>query len=85
MSDLKYFTYEMPASPPANSKLVGSGYEYRGFYLDRDREYLLWSIQTLERTNPPISLRGRFTSLDKAKQVVDDFLAEEARQKETVQ
>ena len=77
----QYLTYEVPVSPPANARLVGSGFQYKGFYLDRDREFLLWSIETLDRGTPPVALRGRFTSQDRAKREIDDFLVEEAEQK----
>ena len=53
-------------------------FEYRNFLVARtDHEYLLWSIRTKDDGNPPIRLRGHFTSQERAKAAIDQFYREE--------
>lgn len=69
---------EDPATKTPNYNFQEVGQEYRGFLVSRaNSEYLLWTIETLEGTKPPIPLRSAFTMKSRATKAIDDFLEDE--------
>jgi hypothetical protein len=57
---------------------------YRDFTVERDREFLLWMVSAkADGTRVPTVLRGKWTSLELAKQAIDSYLDSKA-QKQSV-
>lgn len=75
-----YYKYVVPidTTPPDWFGHQIFAEEYRDFIVCRtDYEYLLWSIKTKDHEEPPIRLRGHFTTQEKAKATIDQFYDEE--------
>src|SRR5262245_5760043 len=47
---------------------------YRGFKLDKERQYCFVVIQTKDGTDAPLDLQGRFGTYTIAKRNIDDYL-----------
>jgi hypothetical protein len=73
-----YWRFAEPEIPSDYKKV---GYEYQGFFLQRDTEHLLWTVK-MEDGSTPIPLQSKYTTHTKAKDAVDGWLAEERKQQE---
>ena len=75
-----YYRFTEPQIP-SNHQIVG--FEYRGFFLNRNNDFRLWQINLPDGGEPPTELLGKFTTEVLVKQALDSFLEiEEKKQHE---
>ena len=80
MDSVTYYRHVEPVATPVPLHSEVYGFLYRTFLIvRRDTNYMLWSIELEDHAEPPLELRGSFTTKDKAMSQVDTFLDREIR------
>lgn len=78
---VRLLRYEEPASAyPTGLNIKDAGEEYRGFQIIREeKDYLMYRIFLKDGSQPPVSLRGAFTTKPRGKLTIDDFWHQEEK------